>query len=173
MEGVRVFLSLGSNVGERIRHLGRGVDGLSESPFCRIMSVSSVYETEPVDFEEQADFLNAVLGIRWEKSAAELLAEIQRIENQCGRKRDTLRGPRTLDIDMLIFGDLMIDSPELIIPHPRLQSRKFVLVPLSEICPDILAPGTGKTVVQLLRECRDKHNVRQCAPATILWPNSN
>ena len=173
MESVRVFLGLGSNIGERLRYLERAVHELSESPCCRVSSVSSVYETEPVDFENQADFLNAVLGIRWEKSAVELLIEIQRIEKLHGRERDVLRGPRTLDIDMLIFGDILIDVPGLKVPHPRLEFRKFVLVPLAEICPDVLVPGTGKMVMQLLRECSDTHNVRTFAPATSIWQNSN
>jgi 2-amino-4-hydroxy-6-hydroxymethyldihydropteridine diphosphokinase len=121
---------------------------------------SSVYETEPVDKTDQGWFLNSVAEIATSLPPLQLLQFIQEIEAKLGRQRTVPKGPRTLDIDLLLYGDLVMDAPELTLPHPRMMQRRFVLEPLREIAPNVAIPGTGKTVQQTYDELRDPAEVR-------------
>jgi 2-amino-4-hydroxy-6-hydroxymethyldihydropteridine diphosphokinase len=144
------YLSLGSNVGERELHLREAITRLGTAG--HIIAVSSFYETEPVEFTEQAWFLNCAVGLETSQSPLELMKTALQIERELGRVRDQKKGPRTIDIDILLFGDTVIDSPELTIPHPAMQQRRFVLEPLAEIAPEARHPVLKKTVRELLEE---------------------
>jgi 2-amino-4-hydroxy-6-hydroxymethyldihydropteridine diphosphokinase len=147
------ILGLGSNLGDRVRNLERALDHLKHG--VRLERLSSIYETEPVGDREQPWFLNMVcIGATLMKPDA-LLAYIHRVEDKLGRERGVKRsGPRTVDIDILAHDDLVIDQPDLKIPHPRLIERAFVLEPLAEIAPDWRHPAEGKTAAELLEGMR-------------------
>ena len=143
-----VYLSLGSNVGDRAAHL-RGAIALLELE-GRVVSVSSLYETEPVEFTEQAWFLNCAVALETAETPEQLMAAILRIEQQMGRQRIQKKGPRTIDVDILLFGDKILDSPALTIPHPAMHERRFVLEPLGEIAPEARHSVLKKTIRELL-----------------------
>jgi 2-amino-4-hydroxy-6-hydroxymethyldihydropteridine diphosphokinase len=145
----RVYLSLGSNLGDRAGNLNNAIDRLRA--FGEVVAVSSFYETEPVEFTEQPWFLNCAVALNTEKTPQELLAGILDIEQQLGRRRVQEKGPRIIDIDILLFGDSIVEDPGLTIPHPAMQERRFVLEPLAEIAPDVLHPVLKRT----MRELRD------------------
>jgi 2-amino-4-hydroxy-6-hydroxymethyldihydropteridine diphosphokinase len=144
----RAYLSLGSNTGDREAQLREAVTQLGA--LGRVAALSSFYETEPVEFTEQAWFLNCALAIETAEAPQELMAEILRIEEQMGRRRVQNKGPRSIDIDILLFNNEIIDSKELTIPHPAMQQRRFVLEPLAEIAPDVVHPILRKTIQALL-----------------------
>jgi 2-amino-4-hydroxy-6-hydroxymethyldihydropteridine diphosphokinase len=144
-----VYLSLGSNVGDREAQLRDAETRLAA--VGRVVAVSSFYETEPVEFTQQPWFLNCALALETSKTPQQLIAAILRIEEEMGRQRVQKKGPRSIDIDILLFDDVILDSPELTIPHPALQQRRFVLEPLAEIAPEVLHPVLKKTI----RELRD------------------
>jgi|ERR1700733_11235055 2-amino-4-hydroxy-6-hydroxymethyldihydropteridine diphosphokinase len=144
----RAYLSLGSNIGDREAQLREAVTQLGA--LGRVAALSSFYETEPVEFTEQAWFLNCALAIETAEAPQELMAEILRIEEQMGRRRVQNKGPRSIDIDILLFNNEIIDSKELTIPHPAMQQRRFVLEPLAEIAPDVVHPVLRKTIQALL-----------------------
>jgi 2-amino-4-hydroxy-6-hydroxymethyldihydropteridine diphosphokinase len=146
----RVYLSLGSNVGDREAQLQDAQTRLGVAG--RIVKVSSFYETEPVDFTDQPWFLNCAVALETSQSPQQLMATILRIEQEMGRRRVQKKGPRAIDIDILLFGDETISSPELTIPHPAMHQRRFVLEPLAEIAPDAVHPTLAKTVRELLDE---------------------
>jgi 2-amino-4-hydroxy-6-hydroxymethyldihydropteridine diphosphokinase len=145
-----VYLSLGSNLGDREGMLQSALDRL-HAPDLRIMRVSSVYETEPVDFKEQRHFLNLVAEAETDLFPLLLLARTQKVELQLGRKRaGPPKGPRTIDIDILLFGRFTIQSARLEVPHPRLHERRFVLAPMLELAPELRHPTLGRTMRELL-----------------------
>ncbi|MGE5569403.1 MAG: 2-amino-4-hydroxy-6-hydroxymethyldihydropteridine diphosphokinase [Rhodospirillales bacterium] len=144
-----VYLSLGSNLGDRERNLREAIRMLGEAG-VRVLRISSLYETEPVDLRDQPWFLNLVLEAETELFPKQLLARIRKIELDLGRKRLRPKGPRTADIDILLYGDFVIDTEELTVPHPRMAERRFVLEPLAELAPELRHPVTRRTIRELL-----------------------
>lgn len=143
-----VYLSLGSNVGDREMQLREAQARLGAAG--RVVARSSFYETEPVEFTQQPWFLNCALALETGQTPPQLMSAILGIEEEMGRRRVQKNGPRLIDIDILLFGDEVIESKELTIPHPALHQRRFVLEPLAEIAPEALHPVCGKTIRELL-----------------------
>ncbi|MDO8750299.1 MAG: 2-amino-4-hydroxy-6-hydroxymethyldihydropteridine diphosphokinase [Dehalococcoidia bacterium] len=158
MASITVFLGFGSNMGSREGHLGRGLALLARS--LELVATSSVYETDPWGFTEQPPFLNMVCYGCTDMVPAELLLCCQDVERQVGRKPAFRYGPRVLDIDILAYGDQVIETPGLVIPHPSLHERAFVLVPLAEIAPEWEHPVLRKRASQLLAEVSGREGVR-------------
>jgi 2-amino-4-hydroxy-6-hydroxymethyldihydropteridine diphosphokinase len=159
----RVYLSLGSNIGDRVENLRAAIAALRDAG-VRVEKVSSFYETEPVDYLEQDWFLNCALEGRTKSSAEELLKALRGIETRMGSRKLVAKGPRLIDIDILLYGSETIDTPELQVPHPRMHLRRFVLVPLAEIAPGVLHLGLRMTVAQLLEGTADRSTVRRMDP---------
>ncbi|UJF33092.1 2-amino-4-hydroxy-6-hydroxymethyldihydropteridine diphosphokinase [Paenibacillus hexagrammi] len=132
-QAVTAYLALGSNIEDREAYLLQAIDRLHGHPHITVTAISGIYETEPVGYVDQSAFLNMVIEITTDLPAQELLTVMLAIEQQLGRTRDIRWGPRTIDLDMLMYGEEQIMTPDLIIPHPRMQERAFVLVPLSEV----------------------------------------
>jgi len=146
-----VFLGLGSNVGDRRKNIDLAVQLLGENADIRLEQVSSIYETTPVGYARQRDFLNAAIEITTDLTPEELLEETKAVEATLGRERSFRFAPRTIDVDILLFGNEIRYEPHLRLPHPELLNRAFVLVPLAEIAPRLIHPS-GKSILQLLRE---------------------
>ncbi|PEM24353.1 2-amino-4-hydroxy-6-hydroxymethyldihydropteridine diphosphokinase [Bacillus wiedmannii] len=131
------YIALGSNIGERYTYLTEAIQFLNKNPYIQVNDISSVYETEPVGYTDQSCFLNLVIKISTNLSPQELLKITQRVENGLGRKREIRWGPRTIDLDILLYNQENIEAENLIVPHPRMFERAFVIVPLLEINQDI------------------------------------
>ena len=155
------YLGLGSNLGDRQKQIERALDLLQQDGSVRIVSSSALYETEPVGVEDQPTFLNGAVKIATQRSPRSLLALLQSIERSLGRDRTVRWGPRRIDLDLLLYGDLQIQQPDLIVPHPELPNRAFVLIPLAEVAPDMVHPVLGKTVIELLRCVPGRETVRR------------
>jgi len=152
----RAYLGLGSNLGDRTGHLQRAVDALCIEPGVRVVGVSAVYKTEPVGGPAQDDYLNAVVALDTDRSARDLLEIGQRLEATAGRVRTERWGPRPLDVDVLLVGDERIEEPDLVVPHPRLHERAFVLAPLHDLAPDLVTePADGWDGVQRIEVALD------------------
>lgn len=159
----RVFLSLGSNIGDRASNLNAAMAALADAG-VRVKKVSSFYETEPVDYLKQDWFLNCVVEGETDLPAGALLPQLRAIETRMGSKKLIAKGPRILDIDILLYGDEAIATPELQVPHPRMTQRRFVLVPLAEIAPSLRHPSWQGSVKELLAATRDHSEVRRIEP---------
>ena len=155
-----VFLGLGSNTGDREAFIEKTASAIANLGNSTVQQSSSVYETQPWGKEDQDPFLNQVLELETELLPDALLKACQKIECALGRKRGKQWGPRTIDIDILLYGEWIIETDTLCIPHPRMWERRFVLVPLSEIASSVSVPGCGKTVIELLGRCPDKGYVK-------------
>jgi 2-amino-4-hydroxy-6-hydroxymethyldihydropteridine diphosphokinase len=159
-----VYLSLGSNVGNREANLRAGIAALAGAG-VRVTKVSAIYETEPVDYLEQAWFLNCVVEGETAVPALELLRKLREIETRMGSQKLVAKGPRLMDIDILLYGAETIETPELQVPHPRMHLRRFVLVPLAEIAPETIHPKLRITAAQMLEQTEDRSEVRRFDPA--------
>ncbi|MEH7803164.1 MULTISPECIES: 2-amino-4-hydroxy-6-hydroxymethyldihydropteridine diphosphokinase [Bacillus] len=131
------YIALGSNIGKKETYLKEAVKKLHEHPEVQVESISSIYETTPVGYENQDDFLNMAVKISTSLRPYELLTLTQKIEQELGRTREVRWGPRTADLDILLYNRENIETEQLVVPHPRMYERLFVLVPMSEICPEI------------------------------------
>ncbi|WP_078593227.1 2-amino-4-hydroxy-6-hydroxymethyldihydropteridine diphosphokinase [Evansella clarkii] len=154
------YLSIGSNIDDREEHLKQAVKRIGDLELVSIDQVSSVYETEPVGYTEQEPFLNMAIKIRTDLSAESLLQKTQEIENSGGRKREIRWGPRTIDLDILLFNEENITLEQLTVPHPRMLERAFVLIPLQEIAPSIEL-SNGKPIEQYIEELTGKEGVHK------------
>jgi 2-amino-4-hydroxy-6-hydroxymethyldihydropteridine diphosphokinase len=150
------YIALGSNIGDREEHLRSAIAALNQ--IGDVTAVSSFYETEPVGTISQPDFLNAAVELRTQQKPEELLASLLRIEQQHGRHRTVAppKGPRTLDLDLLSYDNIVLQTPTLTLPHPALEQRRFVLAPLAEIAPQWQHPVSSRTATQMLADLADK-----------------
>ena len=149
----RAYIALGSNLGDREATIRGALDALADEPAIEVVAVSSLVDTEPVGIVDQPRFLNGAAALETELSAQDLLALLLDVERRFGRRREGVpaQGPRTLDLDLLLYGDEEIDEPGLRVPHPRLHERGFVLGPLAEVAPGLEVPGKGKVQTLLAR----------------------
>lgn len=164
----RAFVGLGSNLGDRLAQLRAGVEGVRASEPARLVAVSPVFETRPVGGPEQDDYLNAVVALDWAGDARALLARLLDLEREAGRVRRERHGPRTLDLDVLLFGDEILDEPDLEVPHPRMHERGFVLEPLRLLAPGLVHPRLGERIATLAERVRDPASVRPFADSSRL-----
>jgi 2-amino-4-hydroxy-6-hydroxymethyldihydropteridine diphosphokinase len=164
MPSTLVYLSLGSNIGDRAANLKAAIQALEDAA-VRVQKVSSFYETEPVDFLEQPWFLNCAVEAETTLSAVELLGALRSIETRMGSKKLVPKGPRLIDIDILLYGDESMDTLELQVPHPRMKERRFVLTPLGEIAPRLAHPSWNGSVRDLLEKTPDRSEVRRLESA--------
>ncbi len=165
MENI-AYLSIGSNIGNRLETFQRALQLLDKNNEIRLEELSSIYETDPVGYTNQACFLNAVIKISTSLNPEELLQVCLFIESQLGRKREIHWGPRTLDLDILLYNQENIETESLIVPHPRMQERAFVIIPLMELDSGIKLPNVNAALDDILNQIPDKEGVR-------LWKQKN
>lgn len=166
-----VLVALGSNLGNRAANLRAAVDAVGALPGTRIVRVSNGYETEPWGVEEQPIFLNAAAAIETTMTPRELLQALKVIERRLGRAPGGVKwGPRVIDIDIVLWGDVRIDTPELVVPHPEFRRRAFVLAPLAEISADAVDPVTGLSIAELLKRPEVEGTATQGDP---FWPKDS
>ncbi len=162
MQTKTIYLSLGSNVGDRAAQLAAAAEALRAAG-VRVARQSSLYATEPVDVPEQNWFLNCAVEAETSLMPRQLLHALQKIERRLGRKKLAVRGPRAMDVDILLYGSSVVRAADLEIPHPRMTERRFVLVPLAEIAPALRHPTLHRTIAELLAATPDRSRVRR-------WP---
>lgn len=151
----RCFIALGANLGNPVVTVNAAIAALRELPGARFIAASSLFRTAPVGLKHQPDFINAVVEMIAVSPAPTFLAQLFAIEERFGRQRSVKNAPRTLDLDLLLYGDQLSDDPRLTLPHPRLHERAFVLAPLAELAPQLTIPGHGR-VGDLLLRCADQ-----------------
>lgn len=159
-----VYIALGSNIGDRYEHLMSAIQLLKEHNDIVLISSSSIYETEPIGYIDQQSFLNMVVAIKTTLSPRELLAVTQSIEERCGRTRDVRWGPRTIDLDILLFDQENMMLEDLSIPHPRMWERAFVIIPLMELFPGLYATHLKQSIQEIYKALPDKEGVRIWSP---------
>lgn len=160
---VPCFVALGANLGDPVATVKAALDALAVLPETRLLAISSLYRTAPIGLRHQPDFINAVVSLELDPavlSAPTFLARLFAIETDFGRQRSVPNAPRTLDLDLLLYGETLSDDPYCLLPHPRMHERAFVLAPLAEIAPELVIPGRGR-VVDLLATCTDQAIQRQ------------
>ena len=153
------YIGFGSNIGDRLTHIQNAIRALLKTEGITLQRISSVYKTDPVGFEAQAQFLNGVAAIQTHLPPLSLLHILKDIEAAVGRQHRVRWGPREIDLDILIYGDLCLQTEKLVIPHPEMHLRRFVLVPLAEIAPDLVHPVFQETVQTLLERLEDDKSV--------------
>ncbi len=163
--GQACFIALGANLGDPVTTVNAAILALRQLPRTRFVAASSLYRTAPVGLRHQPDFINAVVAVDAVSPAPTLLDDLFDIEARFGRSRSVKNAPRTLDLDLLLYGDEISDDPRLTLPHPRLHERAFVLAPLAEIAPDLFIPGRG-AVCELLARCADQQ-IEKLIPHTV------
>jgi 2-amino-4-hydroxy-6-hydroxymethyldihydropteridine diphosphokinase len=156
-----VYLALGTNLGDRLANLKQAISALT--PQMEVRTKSQVYETPPWGYEDQPKFLNQVIKAQTYLEPEALLKHLKRLEVALGRKASFQNGPRLIDIDLLFYDDLVLNQPTLVLPHPRLHERGFVLLPLMDIAPDLVHPVNKKSVREMAAQC-DLHGIEQFAP---------
>lgn len=165
------YLALGGNVGERAANIARALDLLGARGI-RVRDVSPLYETDPVGYADQPPFLNAACRVETALTPRELLAAVKAVEAEVGRTPTFVSGPREIDLDIILYGDTVLDEPDLVIPHPRMAERAFVLVPLADIASDAASdaahPTLGATVAELLARVSGREGVRLWGPPPSL-----
>jgi len=163
---VTAYIGIGSNMGDRKAACRKAIDLLSEAG--PVKGVSSFYRTEPIGYREQEDFINAVAAVETSLTPGALLDVCRAIEDRLGRTRALHWGPRTLDLDILLFGSQIVNEPGLVIPHPQMAHRRFVLAPLAEIAPNVMHPVLQRTASQMLDDLKDTAAVMRCGPDPVL-----
>jgi dihydroneopterin aldolase / 2-amino-4-hydroxy-6-hydroxymethyldihydropteridine diphosphokinase len=157
-----VFIGIGSNIGDRYSNCKSSMDQIMHDNRAEFSALSSFYRTSPVSPVPQEEFLNCVLKIRWHGSPLELLALLNRIEALMGRVRQVAQGPRIIDLDILLMDDLLLETAELTVPHPRLHERKFTLAPILEIEPYAIHPRLGRPLKDFLDEIGPEQVIERC-----------
>ena len=153
------YIGFGSNIGDRLTHIQNAIYALSKTEGITLQKISSVYKTDPVGYESQAHFLNGVAAIQTDLLPLSLLHALKDIETAIGRKHRIRWGPREIDLDILIYGDMCLQTEKLVIPHPEMHLRRFVLAPLAEIAPDLVHPAFQETIHALLENLEDDKSV--------------
>ena len=156
-----VYIGFGSNIGDRLAHIQNAIHALAETEGITLQKISSVYQTDPVGYETQAQFLNGVAAIQTDLPPLSLLRSLKDIEASVGRQHRIRWGPREIDLDILMYGDLCLHTEKLVIPHPEMHLRRFVLVPLVEIAPALVHPVLKETVQTLLERLDDDKSVSE------------
>jgi 2-amino-4-hydroxy-6-hydroxymethyldihydropteridine diphosphokinase len=157
------YIGFGSNIGDRLKHIQNAIHALSKTEGITLQEISSVYKTDPVGYETQEPFLNGVAAIQTNLSPLSLLRTLKDIEIAVGRQHRIRWGPREIDLDLLIYGDLRLQTEKLVVPHPAMHLRRFVLAPLAEIAPDLVHPVFQETIETLLEHLEDDKSVTKTA----------
>jgi 2-amino-4-hydroxy-6-hydroxymethyldihydropteridine diphosphokinase len=162
---ITAYISLGSNLGDRAGNLLLGIRGILDRGY-EVTRLSQIYETEPVETFPQPTFLNMVAELRVKAGLQpeDLLEQLLGIEQSLGRTRDSTKGPRTIDLDLLLYGEHVVDNQSLTLPHPQFHRRRFVLVPLAELCPNLEHPVIHRTITELVQETTDRSEVKLWMP---------
>ena len=163
------YIGFGSNIDDRLNYITQALRLLLEPDSVSLIQISSLYETEPVGYEEQDWFLNGVIAVETDLPIHQLLALLKEIEGVVGRQHRARWRPREVDLDLLIYDQCCINTPDLIVPHPEMHQRSFVLIPFAEIAPDVLHPILGQNIRTLLTNLNDEKIVKLAAPTPNIW----
>ncbi len=167
MDHETAYVGIGSNVGDRTGNCRRAVEEIHRFADTMVVRHSSFYETEPMEFPDQESFINGIVAIHTGLPPLDLFTACQKVERLLGRKRTARYGPRIIDLDILLYGQRVMETAELILPHPKLHLRRFVLVPMAEIAPDAVHPTLHQTVDELLNKIKDNYRVRRLPPSLM------